>query len=268
MPQYALFGNPVNHSISPQLHALFATQFNTILDYQKILTPFNAFEKTVDDFRKQGGLGANISMPFKITAFHYADQLTDRAKKAGAVNTFILKNNICVGDNTDGIGFIRDIKKNISLENKNIVIIGAGGSVRGILSDIIREKPKKIVIHNRSIENAKTLIDYFKNDFEIEFFLHLKSEQATIDLLINATTINFQKDFNTTFHLSNTFCYDLNYGERAHSFLQWAKSQGSKKGSDGLGMLIEQGAESFFQWFGQMPETHSVGGFENIKPSP
>ena len=254
MPHYILFGNPIAHSISPQLHKLFAKQFNASIDYQKKLTPLDKFKETVDAFRAQGGLGANITIPFKISAFQYADQLTDRATLAGAVNTFIFKDEICIGDNTDGIGFIRDIKNHLNIHNKNILIIGAGGATRGILSDIIREKPSKIIIHNRSPENTQLIIDYFKSYFEIKPF----ETKTHFDLIINATTIDFQTDFPLKLNLENTFCYDLNYGERADSFLNWAKLNGAKNICDGFGMLVEQGAESFYQWFGKMPETKNA----------
>src|SRR3990167_9326749 len=220
MPQYILFGNPVAHSLSPQLHALFAAQFNTTIDYQKQLTALNAFEKTVDAFRAQGGLGANITIPFKTQAFSYADELTDRTKLAGAVNTFIFKENKCIGDNTDGVGFIRDLK--INIQNKNVLIMGAGGATRGILGDIIQKKPASITLYNRTLIKAQELAEFFKSN------------------------------------LSNTYCYDLNYGKRADSFLQWAKLQGAKNISDGLGMLVEQAAESYFQWVAKRPETGNV----------
>ena len=252
MPHYTLFGNPISHSLSPQLHALFAAQFNTTIDYQTHLTPLNAFKETVDAFRRQGGLGANITLPFKKEAFAYADTLTDRAKITGAVNTFIFKDTQCMGDNTDGIGFIRDIK--ISLREKHILIIGAGGAARGILGEIIRENPASITLINRTIKNAQDLMLFFKPYFPITLFSHEKK----FDLIINAATLNFKTDFPIALDLSHTICYDLNYGQRANSFLQWARSHNAKQTRDGLGMLIEQGAESFYQWFGKRPETSDV----------
>lgn|SRR3990167_3170265 len=252
MPQYILFGNPVAHSLSPQLHALFAAQFNTTIDYQKQLTALNAFEKTVDAFRAQGGLGANITIPFKTQAFSYADELTDRTKLAGAVNTFIFKENKCIGDNTDGVGFIRDLK--INIQNKNVLIMGAGGATRGILGDIIQKKPASITLYNRTLIKAQELAEFFKSYFHIKML----STENNFDLIINATTMNFQKKPLFKFNLSNTYCYDLNYGKRADSFLQWAKLQGAKNISDGLGMLVEQAAESYFQWVAKRPETGNV----------
>lgn len=248
MLRLALFGNPISHSLSPQLHNAFAQQFNMAIDYQRILTPLDQFKKTVDDFRAQGGLGANVTIPFKTEAFEYADQLTDRAKLAGAVNTFIFKNNICIGDNTDGAGFIRDIKnKLIDLRDKKILLIGAGGAARGILSDIVREKPKEINIYNRTIEKAKQL----NQDF-VETSIHRVSNY---DIIINATNMNFQTDFPLNLLCENTICYDLNYGERHKTFFNYCRSHNAEKIFDGFGMLVEQAAEAFFQWTEKMPNT-------------
>lgn len=247
MSKYAIFGNPISHSLSPQLHTLFAKQFNMEMDYQKILVPLDAFKKTIDDFRKLGGLGANITIPFKTQAFEYADQLTDRAKLAGAVNTFIFKNNICIGDNTDGVGFIRDLKNNsFSLREKNILILGAGGAARGILGEIIRERPNKIFIYNRTIENAEKLVEFFNADFQIDVL----TQKEKFDLIINTANTDSKINFNADLQLdlSNTFLYDLNYGERRNIFFM----------RDGLGMLIEQAAESFYLWFNKKPVTSGI----------
>lgn len=255
MSRYVVFGNPISHSLSPQLQILFAKQFDMIIDYQKHWVPLDQFRETVNAFRTSDGAGANITIPFKTQAFDYADQHTERATLARAVNTFIFKNTICIGDNTDGVGFVRDLKNHsINLHNKNILIIGAGGATRGILSEIIREKPHKLFLYNRTTDNAKQLITDFNAHFQIDLY---KSEK-NIDLIINAAAINFQNDFDLDFDLSNTACYDLNYGERHQSFLMWAKKNNAKFIFDGLGMLVEQGAESFYQWFGKRPETKGV----------
>ncbi len=247
--RFVVFGNPISHSLSPQLHALFAKQFGMTIDYQKQLVALDQFKNAVDAFRATQGAGANITMPFKINAFEYADQLTSRAQLAGAVNTFIFKNDVCIGDNTDGVGLIRDLKNNhFNLHDKKILIIGAGGATRNILSNIIQEKPRNIFVMNRTIEKAKKLI----HDFEKYFPLQLFSDEKHIDLIINATAIDFLS-FHFNPDLSSTFCYDLNYGERHNTFLKWAQKNKAEKISDGLAMLIEQGAESFFQWTGKMP---------------
>lgn len=248
--QLAVVGNPISHSLSPELHQQFAQQFNLPIDYQKLCAPLDRFRETVNTFRAAGGEGVNVTIPFKIEAFEYANQRSERAMRTGTANTLIFKDALCIADNTDGIGLIRDItQQGFALQDKKIMIIGAGGAARGILSEIIREKPQKIIIKNRTKEKAQSLIDFYRHDFKIELF----STMESVDLIINASAVDFsQDDFNPK--LSNTFCYDLNYGARHTSFLNWARKNGAKKIVDGFGMLIEQGAESFFQWTGKRPD--------------
>ena len=173
MLRFAVFGNPVSHSLSPQLHRAFARQCNIKITYEKIVTPLDQFKKTVDHFRTQGGMGANVTTPFKTQAFEYADQLTNRASAAGAVNTFIFKDNKCIADTTDGIGFVRALKNHdITLHKKHILILGAGGAVRTILGDIVHEKPGKIFLHNRTKEKARALANHFEKKFPIDLILN------------------------------------------------------------------------------------------------
>ena len=256
MPTYAVFGNPIAHSLSPQLQNAFAAQFHFTIDYQKQLAPLDRFNESIDAFRAQGGLGANITIPFKTEAVAYADQLTDRATIAGAVNTFIFKQNVCVGDNTDGVGLLRDVQNNlgISLEHKNILILGAGGATRGILNAIIQTHPQQLFLYNRTANNAEKLIHAFQQNF----FIQPYHPEHKIDLVINASAINFAEMVSLEINLSETICYDLNYGERHHTFSTWAAHRGAPMIFDGLGMLVEQGAESFYQWFEKRPETSSV----------
>src|SRR3990167_7259424 len=223
MSKYAVFGNPISHSLSPQIHTAFAKQFDMTIDYQKILAPLDQFKNTVDAFRAKGGLGANITIPFKIQAFEYADQLTDRAKLAGAVNTFIFKNNICIGDNTDGVGLINDLKnKYIAVRDKKILIIGAGGAARGILSEIIRENPQKINIYNRTMGKTRQLAEQYGCESG-------SGSGSGSDIVINATNMDFQTDFPLNLNLQNTICYDLNYGERHNTFLDYCQSRHAEK---------------------------------------
>lgn len=240
--QCAVFGNPISHSASPWIHALFAQQFGLNVHYQKMLVPMGQLTIALQHFREANGFGANITAPFKMDAFDYADQHTERAQLAGTTNTLLFKNNICVGDNTDGIGFMRDLKKQFGeINNKNVVILGAGGAARGILPVIISEKPRHIFLWNRTPEKANDLIRQFKNIFSIEHF----TSNSTIDLMINATSEPFFKYAKN----KNIFYYDLNYGKHRVSF---------SNGCDGLGMLAEQAAESFCLWFQEKPETKSV----------
>lgn len=244
----AVFGNPISHSLSPILHAVFAQQAGIQIDYQKILVPHGEFKKTVDAFRISGAAGANITAPFKFEACNYCDALTDRAAKTKTVNTFIFKDNICLGDNTDGIGLIRDLqKKSIRCADKTILILGAGGATQAILSELISQGPRKIIILNRSIEKAKALIEFFHHP-NLVCVDDIGECVNEIDLLINATSIDFHHHAPFDINLSSAVCYDLNYGERHYAFSQWVKKNNASYVYDGLGMLIEQGAESFKQW--------------------
>ena len=218
MNKLAVFGNPIAHSLSPLLHAEFAQQANLLIDYQKILVPIGEFKKTVDAFRGSGGVGANITSPFKFEAYDYCNTHTARARRTHTVNTFIFKAGVCIGDNTDGAGLIRDFQmKKINCNNKSILILGAGGAAQGILGELILQQPHRIFILNRIIEKTKNLIDFFSSECDIAFYQNEK-----IDLLINATAMDFSES-DLHINLSDTICYDLNYGERHTTFSMWAK---------------------------------------------
>ena len=268
----AVFGNPIAHSLSPQLHAEFARNCDITIDYQKIFVPIGEFTKTVDAFRATGGIGANITAPFKFEAYDYCDEHTDRAKRTRTVNTFIFKNNICIGDNTDGAGFIADLTtKQFNCFGKNILILGAGGATQGILGELISQKTNNIFIANRTIEKTNNIIDFFSTRLagaraSLQHFSHSEKNgrevgaiatTSSIDLLVNATSMNFQTDCALQLDLSNTICYDLNYGERHNTFSDWAKKNNACVIYDGMGMLIEQGAESFLQWFDALVSTRA-----------
>ena len=251
----AIFGNPVSHSLSPVIHALFAKQFDLKIYYEKICVVENKFHIAVKNFRTQQGWGANVTAPFKQDAFRFVDQRTSRAKIAGAVNTLVWKNNICIGDNTDGIGFIRDLKKQFGeIKNKNILILGAGGAAQGILNNIILEKPRKIFLTNRTQKNKNKLMSQFKIE-------PCSFDETKIDLIINATSADFPslKNLLSSIDLNNTFGYDLNYGQRHEAFLKLGLSC-----CNGLGMLIEQAAESFYVWRNVRPNTQPI--FDYFSP--
>ena len=189
MNKLAVFGNPIAHSLSPQLHAEFARLCNITIDYQKIFVPHREFKKTVDAFRAAGGIGANITAPFKFEAYEYCDALTERAKQTHTVNTFIFNNDKCIGDNTDGVGFIADLaKKQFNCLGKNILILGAGGATQGILGELILQNPNKIFIANRTAKKIKNIIDFFSARFAgARATITTNENQGTkkIDLLIN-----------------------------------------------------------------------------------
>ncbi len=262
--QYAVLGQPIEHSRSPQIHALFAQEEGADIVYGKIGPAVADFESAVQAFWQQGGLGANVTVPFKERAFALADCLTERAKAAGAVNTLILQcdgqnNSTVIGDNTDGAGLVWDITKrlNVSLTGKKILIIGAGGAVRGVLLPILAENPQQVVICNRTHAKALTLAV----DFGIEASLMADLTCSAFDVVINATSSGLSQalpNVPDTVFAGAQLAYDLVYGEHAQAFLSWAKRHGAQQAADGLGMLVGQAAESYFQWRGFRPSIAPV----------
>lgn len=259
---YAVMGNPIAHSKSPIIHQEFAKQTGQTLEYLKILVPFDGFVAAVKDFQQRGGKGLNITVPFKLPAYNFVSELSARAKLVEAVNTIIFKNDKIYGDNTDGIGFIRDITINqkFPIINKNILIIGAGGAAQGIIAPILAEKPKLLVIANRTPEKAVLLETKFSKLGPIthKTFNELNS---CYDLIINATSASLAGEIPALSNKiinENSFCYDLAYAAELTPFLQWAKQNQAAHAVDGLGMLVEQAAESFYLWRGIKPETQPV----------
>ena len=263
--QYAVFGNPIEHSKSPEIHRQFAEQTKQTLAYEKQLVPENGFEQAADTFFANSGKGLNVTVPFKQKAFHYADTITDRARRAGAVNTLALQNDSKVlGDTTDGIGLVTDIKDNLGwqIRHKRVLILGAGGAVRGVLEPLLAEQPQHIVIANRSVDKALQLSQQFA---ELGYLLgcgyDMLGEQS-YDLIINGTSAGLQGQLPPLpetliareAEQVKTACYDMMYGAKPTLFVQWAQQQGAVA-SDGLGMLVEQAAESFALWRGVRPQT-------------
>jgi shikimate dehydrogenase len=260
--RYAVFGNPISHSKSPVLQMAFAQQ--TQQDILYTAECVENFSESAKQFFSEGGKGLNITVPFKEEAFQFADSLTDRAQRAGAVNTFYLnKNNQIVGDTTDGIGMVSDIKNNLgwSIQNKRILLLGAGGAVRGVIEPLINESPQSITIANRTVEKAEKLAKNFGDLFSVKACSFAELDGDYFDLIINGTSASLSGELPPL--PSNTVdqhscCYDMMYGKKETLFLQWAKSQAVDNISDGLGMLVCQGAESFSLWRGVKPETQSV----------
>ncbi|QRN41813.1 MAG: shikimate dehydrogenase [Neisseriaceae bacterium] len=257
--QLAVFGNPIEHSLSPRIHTMFAEQFNLPIKYEKMLVVDNNLPKAVNAFRNQGGNGANITVPFKEDAFHFSSKLSERAQKAKAVNTLImLEQNEWLGDNTDGIGLVNDIlSKNIHLKNQRILIIGAGGASRGIIFPLLMEKPHSITITNRTIDKAKLLA----KEFDIDFVNFEDAHEKSYDIIINATSSSLKKEplnISSKIFDSCQLVYDMMYGKKDIPFLIWAKKSGVSEISDGLGMLAYQAAESFCQWTQLTPDVNSV----------
>jgi len=260
--QYAVIGNPIKHSKSPLIHPQFAQQTQQNLTYEAILAPIDGFQQTVVEFTEQGGKGVNVTVPFKEEAWQIAQQRTPRAELAGAVNTLKFDNQQIIADNTDGIGLVNDLTKNqhLVLKNKRILILGAGGAVRGVLQPLLEEKPEGITIANRTESKARDLAAIFSGPVPIHVYGFSSIPLQKYDVIINATAASLQGDIPAIAAslLKDTFCYDMMYGTQPTPFLQWAEQQGAIRCVDGLGMLVEQAAESFFFWRGIRPQTGPV----------
>lgn len=260
---YAVFGNPITHSKSPRIHTLFAEQTQQDIDYKKILVTPGQFANEAKLFFDGGGRGLNVTVPFKIDAFSFADTLNERAKLAGAVNTLKkLPDGKIFGDNTDGCGLMRDITQNLkwTIKNKSVLILGAGGAVRGVLGPLLAEMPTDIVIANRTVEKAIELTHVF-NSAVVRACGYDSIEPAAFDLIINGTSASLSGDMppiHTNGLSGKTCCYDMMYSKSPTVFMQWASAYGSDHVSDGLGMLVEQAAESFYIWRGVRAATKPV----------
>ena len=261
MKQYCVFGNPIKQSCSPFIHHQFALQTKQPLIYQAKLVALDEFEKAVTSFIEQGGKGANVTVPFKEQALQICDQISVRAQQAGAVNTLSFIDNRIFGDNTDGIGLVADLKNhNISLMNQRILIIGAGGAAKGIIQPILAENPFTIVIANRTLSKAEAIVKRHSNKHLLaSSYMQLPSQP--FDVIINATSASLSgvvPNIPSDIIDQNSVCYDMVYQPELTVFLAWAKQQGARKTIDGLGMLVEQAAESFYIWHGVKPQTDEV----------
>ena len=263
MDKYAVVGNPIAHSKSPFIHAAFAKQCGQNLQYSALLSQETEFEKDLKEFFNEG-LGLNVTVPFKLKAYEFADQLSETAKKAGAVNTLIKKEcGQIVGDNTDGIGLVNDLLKNqkLPLKDKRVLIIGAGGATQGVLLPLLKESPKAITIANRTFGKAQALSEKFsENKADLIQAIALEElENQQVDIIINASSAGLSgESAPLPTNLKNTFCYDMVYGSELTPFLKSAQAKGCEQFADGLGMLVEQAAESFYLWRSVRPDTQPV----------
>ncbi len=267
MDRYAVMGNPIVHSLSPRIHLAFAEETKQRLSYQAMLVGIGEFTKEVYHFFAEGGKGLNVTVPFKQEAWALAEVLSADAELAGAVNTlFKDSGGKLQGHNTDGIGLIRDIKHNykLGIEGKNILVLGAGGAARGILLPLLQENPESICIVNRTLGKAEELAGLFSKYGDIRACSYQAlgdGKTKKIDWIINATSASLEGELPPISHniLSNeSACYDLMYGSDETVFCQWARRAGVTKVMDGLGMLVEQAAESFYLWRGARPTTNKI----------
>ena len=261
---YAVLGNPIQHSKSPQIHTLFSEQTGIALEYQAIEVPINEFASYVKLFSSQGGKGLNITVPFKEDAYSLCTTLPDRAEISGSVNTLRFDDdmNIC-GDTTDGQGLLNDLvaNHNIRLEDKSILILGAGGTVKSILERLLEQKTKEIIIVNRTISRAKDLEKKFGKKNCVRAYSYNDLPNHSFDIIINGTSLSLSAEIppiSKTNINENTFCYDLMYSDKETAFTKWAIENGALKDTDGLGMLVEQAAESFMFWHGTKPDTMPI----------
>jgi len=258
--RYAVIGNPVAHSLSPAIHQAFARQTEQRLRYDTIEAPLDGFIESVADFFAMGGAGCNVTVPFKEEAARFANILTERAELAGAVNTLWLDDEGVCGDNTDGVGLVRDLARHISLRGRRVVLLGAGGAARGVIAPLLGEGPASLVIANRSPDKAAQLAEHFRELGPVSATAFDKLSEAA-DLVINATSASLagaSLPLPAALWTDRTVAYDMMYGKGDTPFLAQARAGGAVPCIDGLGMLVEQAAEAFFLWRGVRPETASV----------
>lgn len=264
--RYAVFGNPIKHSKSPLIHKAFAQQLDQDLEYHSVLVAEDGFNLAVDNFLspESNGKGLNITVPFKEQAWQKAEWHSERAKLAGAVNTLYRNaaGQLC-GDNTDGLGLVADITRNNGgeIRGKDLLILGAGGAVRGVLEPILAHQPARLVIANRTVARAEALAELFSGLGQIEVCSFAELQGQQFDLVINGTAASLQGEvppLPDDLLRDGAWCYDMMYGAEITPFNRWAKAHGAAKAIDGLGMLVEQAAESFSIWRGVRPDTSEL----------
>ncbi len=265
MDQYAVVGNPINHSLSPQIHTLFAEETEQEMSYRALQIEPGRFEEQIRKLQAAGFRGLNVTVPFKQDAWEIADIMSPRARDAGAVNTLILQaDGKIAGDNTDGIGLIRDLIVNhhVLIERRKILILGAGGAVRGALGPILAKKPGLLTIANRTLSKAEKLAADFYHVWDVQPSTYEALGSQTYDLIINGTSTGLTGEIPPipdSILGPNSVCYDMMYNVlQDTAFVKWAKDRGALRAFDGLGMLVEQAAEAFFVWRGKRPQTAIV----------
>jgi shikimate dehydrogenase len=260
--RYAVFGNPIEHSKSPAIHAAFAASVGQTIDYSKQLAPLDGFAHTIRDFIAAGGKGANVTMPFKLEAFALATHKTEQAERAGAVNALKFIGDEIHAQNFDGVGLVHDIQANLgfALKGKRVLMLGAGGAARGAVLPFLNAQPDVLVIANRTPEKAQALVAQFQGVGHLEAAA-LDTLGVPFDVVLNATSASVSGNCP---HIApqvfgpNTLAYDLMYGKGLTPFLRLAQQANAKQVADGVGMLVEQAAQAYAWWRGVRPQTKSV----------
>ena len=257
--QYAVVGHPIAHSKSPEIHLCFARQTKQKIAYERIEAPLDGFDEKALALRDAGYRGLNVTVPFKLDAAKLANDLTPRARLAGAVNTLKFDGEVILGDNTDGIGFVRDVTERLNFKfgGCSVLVLGAGGAVRGLLGSLLDASPRWLAVANRSHQRAEELAEEF--GVEAIHFDEIPAEH--FDLIINGTTTGLNHEAPAIDPETFNDCqlaYDLVYAAEATPFMRLAEAGGAAQVVDGLGMLIEQAAESFLLWRGVRPDTKPV----------
>ena len=262
MDRYVIIGNPVAHSLSPDIHARVASETGDSLEYARLLVPLGEFDAHARRFFESGGRGANVTLPFKEDAFRFAASASARARLAGAVNFLVRRGDSVEADNTDGVGLANDLVRNVKLElrGKRILVLGAGGAVRGVIAPLLELAPTEIVIANRTAAKAAELAARFAHLGVVHGAPLDAIPERDFALVINATSTSTHGE---TLALPpwllapGIFAYDMAYGPSARAFVERARANGAQA-CDGLGMLVEQAAEAYFLWRGHRPGTAAV----------
>jgi shikimate dehydrogenase len=258
--RFAVIGNPIAHSLSPRIHQLFAQAAGIALEYRHLLAPPDDFEGTISRFFAAGGAGVNVTLPFKEAAFAWVDDADRAAVRAGAVNTVALIAGRHVGFNTDGPGLLRDLcaTHGVAIEGRRILVIGAGGGVRGVLGPLLDAGAAEIVVANRTPARAQSVVEVFA-DRRLRA-VALDAVSASFDVIVNGTSASLSGDVPDVDPaiVANGFCYDMAYAAAPTPFLAWAQQNGAAAIVDGLGMLIEQAALAFQIWHAVLPDTRAV----------
>jgi shikimate dehydrogenase len=257
MHQLAVFGNPITHTRSPEIHQLFAKQHGLEIDYEPILVPPGEFARYAHRFLEGGAKGFNITVPYKADAYHFVEQCSKAAVLAEAVNTISIKQGVIYGDNTDGAGLMKDIVDNLGwkLQDKKVLVLGAGGAVSGVVSNLLGGAPRTVEILNRTVSKAVAIVEK-QNDSRVRA---IETPGDAYDVIINGTSAALQGtklDLPTSIITAESCCYDMSYGNSV--FLGWCADLGVSRLADGLGMLVEQAALGFNIWFDLQVETIDV----------